>query len=277
VRIVITGSKGQLDAALLAAFGHAERLEIDLPEYDITRLDIVETIAAFRPDLIIHGAAIANVDGCEADPGLAYRVNVIGTRNLALAAQRCDCPIVYISTDYVFDGEKGAPYWETDTPHPLSVYAATKLAGEQLVRELTLKHYIARIAWLYGDSPRNFCQTVLRLAREKGELTMVTDEVGSPTYAPDVAHALTLLTPTGAYGTYHLTNDGVCSRYEWACAILELMGLSQVPVHPTQNYQRAARVPKRVELINAFGAAIGITMRPWREALADYLALLSRA
>ena len=252
-------------------------IQIDLPEHDITRLDIVDTVAAFRPDLIIHGAAITNVDGCEADPHLAYRVNVIGTRNLALAAQRCACPIIYISTDYVFDGAQDAPYWETDTPHPLSVYAATKLAGEQLVRELAPKHYVTRIAWLYGDSPRNFCQTVLHLAREKGELTMVTDEVGSPTYAPDVAHALTLLAPTGAYGTYHLTNSGVCSRYEWAVATLELAGLSHVPVHPAQGYQRAARVPKHVALINAFGAAIGITMRPWREALAEYIATLGQA
>jgi dTDP-4-dehydrorhamnose reductase len=274
MRVVITGSKGQLGAALVAAFAHAERLEIDLPEHDITDLGIVDTVAGFAPDLIIHGAAITNVDGCEADPELAYRVNAIGSRNLALAAQRLDRPIIYISTDYVFDGAKETPYWETDAPNPLSVYAATKLAGEQLVRELAPRHHVARIAWLYGHSPRNFCQTVLRLARERGEMTMVTDEVGSPTYAPDVARALVALAPTGAYGTYHLTNSGVCSRHEWACAILELAGLGHVPVHAAQEYQRAARVPKRVELRNAFGAAIGITMRPWREALAEYLASL---
>ncbi len=274
MRVVITGSKGQLGTALVAAFAHADRLEIDLPEHDITDLGIVDTVAGFAPDLIIHGAAITNVDGCEADPELAYRVNAIGSRNLALAAQRLDRPIIYISTDYVFDGAKETPYWETDAPNPLSVYAATKLAGEQLVRELAPRHYVARIAWLYGHSPRNFCQTVLRLARERGEMTMVTDEVGSPTYAPDVARALVALAPTGAYGTYHLTNSGVCSRHEWACAILELAGLGHVPVHAAQEYQRAARVPKRVELRNAFGAAIGITMRPWREALAEYLASL---
>ncbi len=276
MRIVITGSKGQLGTSLNAAFSDAQQLEIDLPEYDITRLDIVETIVAFEPDLVIHAAAVTNVDGCEADPDLAYRVNAIGSRNMALAAQRADCPIIYISTDYVFDGAKGAPYWETDRPNPLSVYAATKLAGEQLVRELTPKHYVTRIAWLYGDSPRNFCQTVLRLARERGEMTMVTDEVGSPTYAPDVARALAALAVTGAYGTYHLTNSGVCSRHEWACAILELAGLAHVPVQRAQDYQRSARVPKRVELRNTFGAAAGITMRPWRDALAEYMASLEQ-
>lgn len=277
MRIVITGSKGQLGAALIAAYGHDERLEIDLPEHDITRLDIVETIVAFQPELIIHGAALTNVDGCEADPALAYRVNAIGTRNLALAAARADCPLIYISTDYVFDGAKGSPYWETDAPNPLSIYGATKLAGEQLVRELAPKHYVARIAWLYGQSPRNFCQTVLRLARERGEMTMVTDEEGSPTYAPDVAAALQRLAPTGAYGTYHLTNRGVCSRHEWACAILELAGLGHVPVHAAQGYVRAARVPRRVELANTFGEAIGLTMRPWREALADYMRTLGQS
>ena len=251
---------------------HADRLEIDLPEHDITDLGIVDTVAGFAPDLIIHGAAITNVDGCEADE-LAYRVNAIGSATWRWR-RRLGRPIIYISTDYVFDGAKETPYWETDAPNPLSVYAATKLAGEQLVRELAPRHYVARIAWLYGHSPRNFCQTVLRLARERGEMTMVTDEVGSPTYAPDVARALVALAPTGAYGTYHLTNSGVCSRHEWACAILELAGLGHVPVHAAQEYQRAARVPKRVELRNAFGAAIGITMRPWREALAEYLASL---
>jgi dTDP-4-dehydrorhamnose reductase len=277
MRIAITGSKGQLGGALIAAFADQERLEIDLPEYDITRLEIVDTVAAFSPTLIVHGAAITNVDGCEADPDLAYRVNVIGSRNMALAARRAGCPIVYISTDYVFDGKKGAPYWETDQPNPLNVYAATKLAGEQLVRELTAEHYVARIAWLYGDSPRNFCQTVMRLARERGEMTMVTDEIGSPTYAPDVAHAVAVLVKTGAYGVYHLTNSGVCSRHAWASAILELAGLADVPVHAAQNYQRAARIPKQVELRNAFGAAIGLTMRPWRAALAEYIASLELA
>lgn len=275
MRVAITGSKGQLGNAFGAVFAAEQRLEIDLPEYDITQLAIVDTVAAFEPELILHGAAITNVDGCEADPDLAYRVNVIGSRNMALAARRAGCPIVYISTDYVFDGAKGAPYWETDAPNPLSVYAATKYAGEQMVRDVAPDYYVARIAWLYGDGPRNFCQTVLRLARERGEMTMVTDEIGSPTYAPDVAHAVARLAQTGALGIYHLTNSGTCSRYEWARAILEMAGLQHVAVHPSQNYQRAAAVPKHVELRNAFGAAIGITMRPWREALAEYMSRLS--
>lgn len=271
MRLAITGSKGQLGSALQGVCHQDELLLIDLPEYDITALDIVAQTAAFSPDVIIHAAAITNVDGCETDPDLAYRVNVLGTRNMALAAQEANCPLVYISTDYVFDGSKGSPYFESDATSPQSIYATTKRDGETMVRNLLNRYYIGRIAWLYGDGPRNFVKTVLRLADERGEMTMVTDEIGSPTYAGDVARAVRVLIETNAYGTYHLTNSGITSRHGWAREILRLGGREDVTVHESTNYPRLAAVPKQVELKNMMGAAVGIVNRPWQEALAEYV------
>jgi dTDP-4-dehydrorhamnose reductase len=195
---------------------------------------------------------------------------VLGTRNVAVAAQLADAALVYISTDYVFDGAQEAPYWEYDDPHPLSVYARTKWIGEQLAQRITPRHYVVRVAWLYGPGPRNFVETVLRLAGERPSLRMVTDEQGSPTNAHDVAQALNRLLRQPAYGIYHLPNEGVCSRYEWAQEILRLADSRSAELIPSQNYQRAARVPRKVELRNFCGAELGIVMRPWQEALADY-------
>ena len=278
MRIAVTGSKGQLGTALERALAPAPLLLVDLPEYDITDLAAITTaIASFRPDLIIHAAAVTDVDACEANPALAYRVNALGTRNVAVAAQQTNAAMVYMSTDYVFAGDREEPYWEFDDVGPLSVYAKSKSAGEQIVRQLVPKHYIVRTAWLYGEGPagaprRNFVETVLRLARERGALTMVIDEVGSPTYAHDLAEALARLVRQPAYGTYHLVNEGTCSRFEWACEILRIAGIADVPVHPSCNYQRLAPVPKHVALRNLCGAELGITLRPWREALAAYMA-----
>jgi len=272
MRIAIIGSRGQLGSALGQVLGHEQLLLIDLPEHDITNLQaITKTLAQFEPAVIIHTAALTDVDGCERNPEMAYRVNVLGTRNVAVAAQQSDCALVYISTDYVFGGDKETPYWEYDQPNPLSIYAQTKCAGEEVVRHLLCKYYVVRTAWLYGTGHRNFVETVLRLADERHRIHMVTDEVGSPTYALDLAQALALLIRQPAYGIYHLTNAGTCSRYEWAQEILRLAGRTDPELIPGQNYQRAARVPKRVALHNLFGAELGIVMRPWREALQDYI------
>ncbi|NLG29078.1 MAG: dTDP-4-dehydrorhamnose reductase [Chloroflexi bacterium] len=275
MRIAVTGSKGQLGTALQAALSAHELLPIDLPEDDITSLEaICARVRAFAPDIVIHAAAMTNVDGCEADPAAAYRLNVLGTRNMAVAAQQSNAALVYVSTDYVFDGQKAEPYWEYDDANPLSVYGRTKWIGERLAQQLCPRSYVVRIAWLYGPGPRNFVQTVLRLADERGSLRMVTDEVGSPTYAADVAQALGRLIAQPAYGIYHLPNSGVCSRFDWAREILQRTGRSRVELLPSENYQRAARVPAHAELRNFAGAELGIIMRPWREALAAYLASL---
>jgi dTDP-4-dehydrorhamnose reductase len=272
MRVAITGSKGQLGLALQRVLTQEDLLLIDLPEHDITDLSaIVRTISLFRPEIVVHAAAMTDVERCEQDPEMAYRVNALGTRNMAVAAQECGASLVYISTDYVFDGGRDDPYWEFDDPNPLSVYGRSKWAGEQFVRSLAPRHYVARTAWLYGQGPRNFVETVLRLARERGSLRMVTDEIGSPTWAPDLAQALSRLIQLPAYGTYHLVNAGTCSRYDWAREILDLAGAQNVELLSSENYQRLARVPKHSELRNFCGAELGIVLRPWREALADYM------
>lgn len=269
MRVVITGSRGQLGLALqrVLAAGH-EVLGLVRPMHDITDMDAIGmAIREFVPDIVIHAAAMTDVDGCERDPEAARRVNVLGTRNVAVAAQQVDAKLVYISTDYVFDGRKAAPYWEYDDVNPLSVYGRTKWLGEEIVRRFSSRYYIVRTAWLYGEGEDNFVGTVLRLARERGSLHMVTDEVGSPTFVLDLAQAILKLLETFAYGTYHLSNAGTCSRYQWAREILDIAGRDDVRLIPSQNYERLAQVPKRVVLRNVCAAELGITMRSWREAL----------
>ncbi|MBN1401266.1 MAG: dTDP-4-dehydrorhamnose reductase [Anaerolineae bacterium] len=273
MRVAVIGSRGQLGSTLMGLLPAEETLGMDLPEHDVTDLESsVDILKAFEPDVILHTAAMTDVDGCERDPEQAYRINVLGTRNVAVGAQACDAALVYISTDYVFDGARDEPYWEYDGANPLSVYGRTKWVGETVVRDLLSRFFIVRTAWLYGPGPRNFVRTVLRLASQRDELSMVTDEVGSPTYAADLAQGLLQLVAQPAYGVYHLSNAGACSRYEWAQEILRLAGRSDVRLLPTTNYPRAARVPKHCELRNFFGAELGITMRPWRLALVDYFA-----
>jgi len=272
MRIVITGSAGQLGRALQVTLQGHDLLLLDLPQHNIVDYrQMEEVIMPFRPDLVVHAAAFTNVDACERDPDTAYRANALGAQNIALLCQRSDAAMVYISTDYVFDGSKEQPYWEWDAPNPQSVYARSKLAGEYYTQMLLTRFYVVRTAWLYSRGGKNFVGTVLQLA-DKGEpLYFVTDEVGSPTYAPDLARAVTQLVAQPLYGIYHFTNAGVCSRYEWAKAVLGLAGRPDYPIFPTQGYKRAARVPARCELRNFCGATqLGITLRPWREALADY-------
>ena len=271
MRIAITGSKGQLGTALQEVLRGDTLYPMDLPEHDIVNLDqTLSSITEFAPDVVIHAAAYTDVDGCEKNPELAYRVNALGTRNVVVACQMCGCAMVCVSTDYVFDGRKNEPYWEYDEPNPLSVYARSKLAGEKIIQTLLGKSYIVRTAWLYSRTGNNFVKTVLRLSEERDFLRVVTDEVGSPTYATDLARTIARLIQHPAYGIYHFTNREVCSRYEWARRILDLSGKPDYPLYPSTNYQRAARVPSRVELRNFCGEELGIRLRPWHEALTEY-------
>jgi dTDP-4-dehydrorhamnose reductase len=268
MRIVITGALGQLGRSLQEVLQEHELFLIDLPEHDVTDIGIISAMADFEPELVIHAAAMTDVDGCELDPDAAYEVNALGTKNVALASQRCGAPLLYISTDYVFDGTKEEPYLEFDEPNPINIYGRSKLAGEDFVRRLLNRFYIVRSAWLYGQGGNNFVNKVLQLAEERKELFVVTSEVGSPTYTRDLAEAIARLIEHPMYGVYHLVNEGTCSRYELAHRILELAGKSDFPLYPAETYERPAKVPHRAVLRN-FSAAtqLGITLRPWEEAL----------
>jgi len=212
------------------------------------------------------------------------RVNAQGTLHVARACHVVGAAMVYVSTNEVFDGARGEPYAESDEPRPINAYGRSKLEGERLVRETLPRHYVVRTAWLYGEGGNNFPAKVLRAAEGRRELSMVTDEVATPTWARDLAKAivrLVALRPSGqpAYGTYHLTNAGWCSRYEWAAEVLRLAGRADVTLHPITTTQYGAGLPigqagppkpPFTALRNEAASRLGISLRPWQEALEEY-------
>jgi dTDP-4-dehydrorhamnose reductase len=226
--------------------------------------------------MIIHCAAYTDVDGCERDPDRAYRVNVLGTWNVAAACRKYDIALVYLSTDFVFDGEKGAPYDEFDRPHPIGVYGRSKYAGEELVRQLVAKLIIIRTAWLFGINGKNFVRTILRHAGEKDELRVVADQMGCPTYTVDLAEAIAGLAGTELYGTYHITNAGACSWAQFAEEIIKQAGLKAkvIPI-PSLEWNSPTRRPKDSRLRHLALELQGRdNIRTWPEALAEFLGKL---
>jgi len=274
MKILLTGHKGQLGRALIPLLVHHQVVGADLPEHDITAREDFRALAhRFRPDLILHPAAMTDVDGCARDPALAYRVNGMGTQNVALAAAEVGAELLYVSTNEVFDGQAAAPYHEWATRNPINAYGRSKLAGEWYVQNLLTRFYIVRTAWLYAPGGRNFPHRIIQLADERGSLKVVADEVGNPTYVADLARAIVALIETHAYGIYHGVNAGAASRYEFAKEILRLSGREHIPVEPITlaEFQRASTPPPYAPLENNAGAALGITFRPWQEALAEFL------
>ena len=282
MRILITGGRGQLGRELQDALAAQTVLATDVPELDVTDAAVVDgAVDAFRPDLVIHAAAYTDTRGCEADPALAMRVNGNGARNVAQACRRAGAALLYVSTNEVFDGTKGRPYQETDEPRAVNAYGSSKLLGEQYVRSLLQKAYIVRTSWLYGGGS-DFPAKVLQAG--SGQLSMVTDEVASPTWARDLAQAIARLIDRDApAGVYHLTNAGHCSRFEWAKEILALAGrqedivLKQITLAEYNALDRKLDrkpVPKPPfsALANTAAAALGVVLRPWPEALRKYFA-----
>ncbi len=275
MRIYITGAKGQLGRALMRRLARHELLGVDLPEVDLTDLAAARaSIAAFKPHVIIHAAALTDVDGAARNPDLAYRVNALGTRNVTVAGEAQGAALLAISTNEVFDGAQEQAYLEFDRTNPINPYARSKLAAEQFVRDLTCRFYIVRTAWLYGLGGNNFVRKIVSRADSEGRLRVVTDEVSSPTYTEDLIMAIEQLLATEAYGIYHFTNEGACSRFEFAEKILALSGRSHIPLDPIRlkDFARLSAPPPFTPLRNFCGAQIGITLRPWADALADYVA-----
>lgn len=275
MRTIVFGSKGQLGRDLCARFGRdGEVFAADLPEVDIAEFAAVEEFVRLtRPDLVINAAAYTGVEAAEDDPATAFRVNETGAGNIARASARAGAPVVYYSTDFVFDGEKHRPYVPEDAPAPLCVYAESKLAGEKATRENNDRHCIIRTAWLYGPGGNNFVEKILRAAQTRPSLSVVEDEVGSPTYTLDLAEATAALASAGATGTYHVVNSGSCSRYAFARAIVKLAGLD-TPVEPCTAgaFPMKAKRPLYSVLSNdKYETLTGEIMRSWQEALADYI------
>ncbi len=248
------------------------RADNDLADADATERWIVER----APQAIVHCAAWTDVDGCEGDPERAWRDNATATANVARAAARAGSALCHLSTDYVFDGEKPAPYVEDDPSGPLGVYGQTKWAAEEHVRALAPRAWIVRTSWVFGPGGRNFVKTIAALLGERQELRVVDDQRGSPTYTPDLAAALLAVVTGGRFGLYHVTNTGTCSWFEFATAIAARLG-SNCRVVPcsTAEFPRPARRPRNSVLEPRFYRAQGLAdLRSWQDAVQDYLTLL---
>lgn len=289
MKVLITGISGMLGVDLYETLREECEVvgsdikdfpSISLPSPPLHKVDITDghglrkLFCQLALDFVIHTAAYTDVDGCEENPDRAHMVNALGTQNIALICQKKNIPLVYVSTDFVFDGKKNCPYTELDEPHPLNVYGRSKLAGENYVRSLVERYFIVRTSWLYGRYGKNFVETILKLAEGKEELTVVDDQVGSPTYTKDLAHGMKRLLLSNSYGIYHITNSGSCSWYEFAKEILKLADIRRVKVRPinSEELARPARRPQ-FSVLNSSSSGRGAEtiMRPWKEALKEYI------
>lgn len=280
MRIAVTGATGMLGRDLLAVLANAHQvIGINREMLDLAYADALAPLLAQQPDCVIHTAAYTDVDGCERHPETAHRVNALGTEQVARACQLLNVPLVYISTDYIFDGAKQAPYVETDPPHPLNIYGNSKLAGERFVQAMLERFYIVRTAGLYSRHGRNFVNTILQKVQRGEALTIVHDQVSSPTYAQDVAQAIACLVEGMPFGVYHLSNAGRCSWYEFAKMIVTLTGHPQYEVKPIpySALGRPALRPAYSALANHHWlATTGQALRGWQEALAEVLSACPR-
>ena len=273
--ILVTGAKGQLgtDVVLELKQREIECLGIDLADLDITDRNAVhQYIASTKPTSIIHCAAYTAVDKAEDEPELCMRINAVGTENIARACYEVDAEMIYISTDYVFSGDGDAPY-EIDAPKaPLQVYGKSKLAGEEAVLRYLDKYYIVRTSWVFGQHGSNFVKTMLKLAETRDEINVVNDQIGSPTYTPDLAVLLCDMALSGKYGVYHATNEGLCSWAEFAAEIMRVSGSScKINPIPTEQYPTKAVRPKNSRMSKASLDEAGFRRLPgWQDALGRY-------
>lgn len=273
MRIAVTGSEGMLGHDIRRIFSDVELSCLTYETLDITKLDaVVKCVREMKPDFMINGAAFTDVDRCESEPELAYLVNGIGARNVAIACEEIKCPVIQISTDYVFDGSKDGPYDEWDRTNPINQYGLSKLMGERFVTSLTNRYYVVRTSWLYGKNGKNFVDTIVRLLTERDGIDVVNDQVGSPTFTLDLARKLKEIIGKG-YGIYHVTNSGRCSWYDFAVAIAERRGFDKriTPV-TSEMFKRPARRPANSVLGHTMLRLEGLgEMRRWEEALEEYL------
>jgi len=275
--ILVTGARGMLGSVLVEELAsHCTVTCVDIGEFDITDAELcLRTIKNESPAVIINCAAYANVDGCEGDPERAHAVNAAGAGNVAAAAAAVDARILQISTDYVFDGKKNGPYEVDDEPAPLSVYGASKLAGERAVMGSGASWLIVRTSWLYGHNGPNFVDTIIRAARERGKLEVVDDQSGAPTNARDLAGVIRELVDGRAEGIVHATNSGSTTWFGFARAIVDAAGMSDVPIEPVGSdaFPRPAPRPHNSVLSLArLRELIGWEPRPWLAAVHEYIA-----
>ncbi|MEW6326945.1 MAG: dTDP-4-dehydrorhamnose reductase [Thermodesulfobacteriota bacterium] len=272
---MVLGAAGMLgtDVVRVLATAHQvlprTRNDWDITDPEACRADIT----AIKPDVVINCAAFTKVDDCESQPDKAFSVNGEAVKHIATACQAVKSRLIQISTDYVFDGAKGAPYREEDTPNPINVYGQSKLKGEEYALKIK-GSLVIRTSWLYGRNGPNFVDTILRLAKEKKSLTVVDDQFGSPTYTSDLAGAIARLVQKELTGIIHITNSGICSWYDFAWEILKIAGEKDISIAAikTTGLNRPAKRPHFSALDNnRYISVTGQPLRPWPEALAEYL------
>ncbi len=272
MRILITGSTGQLGRELIQVLDKDELLLLTHKDTDISDPKLIQRVLELKPKIIIHTAAYTDVDGCEHNPELAFLVNTLGTQHVILGAEKVGAKLVYISTDYVFNGEKRMPYIESDETSPINVYGHSKLMGENSVRACSVPWIVVRTAWLYGEGRKNFITNVLEWAKELPVLKLVEDKMGSPTYAKDLAFAINHLIGVGAFGTYHAACQGACTWLEYGQHILRILNIQKEIVPITfEDLNRPAKRPAYSALSSGGLKQSGFEMRDWRAALEDFL------
>ena len=283
-RILVIGAKGMLGRDLVKVLYSTLRtdkhLDWEILEWDIEEIDIreekttVTKIENFHPEIVINVAGYTDVDGCESNEEMAFAVNAEGMKHVALGALKCRAKVVYISTDYIFDGKKKEPYLEDDSSNPLSVYGRSKWKGEQYVQELVEDALIIRTQWLYGRYGKNFVTSILGQAKEKKVLSIVNDQIGSPTYSVDLSEAISVLLKYDARGVFHVANSDLCTWYTFGQAVLKLSGMERVKVIPISSKELdrpATRPPYSVLNCQKLRQVTGMMLRPWSEALKDFV------
>ena len=280
MKVLVTGVKGQLGHDVMdeLALRGIEGFGVDVEEMDITDRTACETvISQEKPDAVIHCAAYTAVDAAEDNLELCRKINAEGTRNIARVCKAMDIKMMYISTDYVFNGGGERPWEPDDHREPLNVYGLTKYEGEIAVEQNIQKYFIVRIAWVFGVNGKNFIKTMLRLGKEKGAVSVVNDQIGSPTYTYDLARLLVDMIQTDKYGRYHATNEGLCSWYEFACEIFRQAGMDEVKVTPVDSdgFPAKAKRPSNSRMSKEKLTENGFERLPsWQNALERYLKAL---
>jgi len=274
MKILITGAKGQLGYDLKRTFKNHHLILTDIDNLDITsKKRVADFFVNKKPEFVIHAAAFTDVDGAENKKRICFKINQLGTRNVARAAEKIGATIVYISTDYVFSGNKKTPYKETDRAYPLNIYGESKLAGEKEIKKICNQYYIIRTAWLYGKGGENFVHTMLRLGKRMSKLEVVNDQRGTPTYSNDLSRGIKrLIAKKPNFGIYHLTNSGATTWYSFAKKIFTLKKI-KIKLSPTESkkFVRPAKRPKYSVLSKDKVRKLGIKMRPWEKALSSFL------
>lgn len=275
MRIMITGAQGQLGQEILKEFcSDHEVYGFNSSELDVTNIESIQNnMNRLKPDIIMNCAAYNLVDDAELNPNIAKDVNENAPKNIAEISRRLGTIMVHFSTDFVFDGKARVPYHEESPTGPVNVYGQTKLAGEQQVQQISEKHIILRTAWLYGSSKKNFFNSIIDVARKQKEICVVDDQVGCPTYLPDLVSQLKVMLDEGIFGLYHCSGNGFCSRYEFAKQILKLMRIN-TEIHPiqTQDFPHKAKRPEFSALDNnALESCINQKMPYWEESLFKYI------